>query len=136
MNIGPVDYGSGTTPEGYRCGACGAHGCKLWRRFGGYAELRCLICCGHRPRDIDARGQMAHSGLVPAIPCEEGGAIWGFFCGVARGKAWWDRLPTVPAANCPEGGDPELWGLYVFDVGPIAASAPHVVFGIEVGEEP
>lgn len=44
MDLGPIDYASTTPPQGYRCTACGGHGCKLWRdclpTF-----TRYLLCC-------------------------------------------------------------------------------------------
>lgn len=153
MNIGPVDYASDTTPDGYRCGTCGATGCKLWREYQTFLEHQSLSCCdcagASQKKDvsaIDAAGNIETDfgrcdqigWRVPAVPTEEGGTFWGYTSVPEAGCAWWKRLPTrAPSgAAYPEGGDAKSWSLYVKDVGQQDASAPHVVFDIEVGDEP
>lgn len=94
MTIGTVDYDSGTMPENYVCCKCSVEGAKLWRDYNTFGpQLYCCDCAredqkkdvteineeGKRPSKIgpfvDWTDQIGW--LIPAVPCEEGGAYWG-----------------------------------------------------------
>lgn len=108
----PVDYASLVTPPNYRCGTCGATGCKLWRDYQTFLEHQTLLCarCAAEEQekdisDIDECGQI-ESDLVgrtdqigwriPAVPTEENDTFWGYTSVPEEGCQWWDRLPTLP----------------------------------------
>lgn len=132
MNIGPVDYESNAAPDGYRCGACGASGRKLWRRFGGHEPI---VCAGCACVKVGLMGECENE-MVPALP-DGSGSFLGYFCKDGTALDWWLRLPHgEPLPDCPDGGDAESWQRYVIEVGRADASVPHVAFDIEVGEEP
>jgi hypothetical protein len=113
MNLGPVNYASPATPPDYKCGSCGAHGCKLWRRYQTVLDaqdLFCADCAGkhekHDVSDIDGDGRSVavhgrpHDSigwLVPAVPTVEGDTYWGYTSVPDAGVAWWKRLPTRAA---------------------------------------
>lgn len=109
MNLGRVDYASTTTPQGYRCNTCGAHGCKLWREyqtFLSHQKLSCCDCaCASQKRDIttiDADGTVESDvgrtdtigWCVPAVPTEDGFTFWGYTSVPRAGVEWWRKLPT------------------------------------------
>jgi hypothetical protein len=102
----------------YKCGSCGAKGCKLWREYQSFhVELRCAPCAakeqGKDISTIDADGmrltpeydwagdrrsdQIGY--YIPAVPVlGEKGAYWGYTSvPEADGEAW-RRLPTLPKA--------------------------------------
>jgi len=37
-------YTNPIVPDGYRCGVCGATGCKLWRKYATFLEHQSLFC--------------------------------------------------------------------------------------------
>lgn len=108
-----VGYSTMVLPEDYKCGNCGATGCKLWVEYQGRVSPRffCAICAaqdqGKSIGDIDADGRHTSAfGLtdqigwfVPAVPDEGGAGYW--FDGLApqEGVDWWRRLPTLPTGK-------------------------------------
>lgn len=59
------EYSSGVAPAGYKCGQCGATGCKLWREYNTFLEhqaLYCVNCAGKNQKkdvtDADAEGKI------------------------------------------------------------------------------
>lgn len=112
-----------SVPEAYKCGACGATGCKLWRRYATYLDhqdLFCCVCAGadqkHDVTGIDDRGMSPSAPckdatgkvfpgrphdsigwLVPAVPTEDLTTYWGYTSVPDNGVAWWRALPTRPA---------------------------------------
>ncbi len=120
------------TPDGYYCGACGAHGQKMWRRFGNEQNLVCADCARVK---VGLWGE-CENGMVPALP-DGKGSVLGYFCNDGAVLDWWLRLPPVASSpRCPDGGDSGSWQRYVIEMGQSYASEPHVAFDIEVREEP
>ena len=112
MDLGPIDYTSTTPAPSYRCTACGAHGCKLWREYQTCADMTELVCCdcagASQKKDvstIDAAGKIETDfgrcdqigWRVPAVPTEDGSTFWGYTSVPDAGCAWWRRLPTRTA---------------------------------------
>ena len=112
MDLGTIDYTSKIPPSAYRCGTCGAHGCKLWREYqtcADYTELLCCDCAGkNQQKDvstIDAEGKRETElgrtdqigWLVPAVPTEDGTTFWGYTSVSPQGCKWWYSLPTRAA---------------------------------------
>jgi len=102
-----VSYASGKTPPDYKCGKCGATGCKLWRPSHTFAPV--LACCdcaaaitGESVSGIDAKGKSESKhgrtdqigGYVPAVPDEECAGYWGYTSVPPEACAWWWALPT------------------------------------------
>lgn len=98
----------------YKCSACGAKNCKLWREYQTFSpQLFCAPCAGkNQKRDIstmDADGrrltpeyEWAHGQrsdqigwLVPAVT-DEDGDFWGYTSVPSDRIAWWKSLPTFP----------------------------------------
>lgn len=110
MSLGAIDYESTEAPVGYKCTACGRHGCKLWREYQTFAdrtELRCCDCAGSDQSfdvsSIDANGKINDPDLglcdqigwfVPAVPTAEGDTFWGYTSVPDAGVRWWRNLPT------------------------------------------
>jgi hypothetical protein len=116
-------YTNPAVPEEYRCGTCGAHGCKLWRKYQTCLERQWLYCCACAGKDqnhdvtgiddngmsvsaagADANGKIwpgrLHDSigwLVPAVPTEDRATYWGYSSVPDTGVAWWHALPTRPA---------------------------------------
>lgn len=105
----PVNYATTKTPRRYRCGTCGAKGCKLWREYNTmacYTELVCCDCAGKSQKKdvstIDAGGyreteygRTDQIGMrIPAVPTEEGDTFWGYTSVPDAGCTWWRSLPT------------------------------------------
>lgn len=109
MKLGPIDYASATPPTGYRCTACGRHGCKLWREGYTFSPVEPLCCdctakrTGKDVSTLDERGRVESEfgrtdqigGWLPAVPHPTGG-WWSYTSVSAEGCAWWDRLPNRP----------------------------------------
>jgi len=109
---GPIDYAVPFAPATYRCGACGATQCKLWRDYQTFLEHQSLLCgsCalteqqkdgpidgdGKHP-DADICGQLTDSigWRVPAVPTEDGSTFWGYTSVPDAGVKWWRSMPTV-----------------------------------------
>ncbi len=107
-------YEGGYAPEGYACGQCARHGCKLWRWYQIFLDHQALFCAecaaknqGHAITDLDDKGMSSseatkHDGqksssigwLVPAVPTENGETYWGYTSVPDDGVAWWRALPT------------------------------------------
>ena len=113
-----VNYSLSYPPTTYRCGTCGAHGCKLWREYNTCADHQTLECCDCASNSqkvdissIDTNGchllgteyglnwgndartdQIGYR--VPAVPTEDGDTYWGYTSTPREGVAWWRRLPT------------------------------------------
>lgn len=101
-----VDYKSGKAPPDYRCSACGAHGCKLWRPAHG-TELRCVACAEQVAKerlDVYACSGVDQIGWwLPAVPDEEGVSFWGYTSVPREGVSWWKALPmALPQPRAPE----------------------------------
>ncbi len=114
----PVDYSKREVPPNYKCGKCGATGCKLWREYQTFLEHQTLLCanCAAKDQkkdisDIDAEGRYTLDPktfgraqksdqigwYVPAVPTEENDSYWGYTSVPQAGCDWWDRLPTLPS---------------------------------------
>jgi hypothetical protein len=109
MNLGKVSYCSVAPPD-YKCSACGAHGCKLWRQYNRIASAIELLCGSCALKDqrksgpIDADGYVHDDEigqrcdqigwLVPAVPTEDGDTFWGYSSVPPAGVKWWRALPT------------------------------------------
>ena len=88
----PFSYSDAGTPAFYKCGTCGASGCKLWRYAATFSiDLECATCLGKRAGcTFDALGKTqwkvgdhvrnvmteCAGGCVPAVPAQDGG-YWG-----------------------------------------------------------
>lgn len=107
-----MKYSAPGVPRAYKCGKCGATGCKLWREYQTVApKLLCAPCAAaNQNRDIsgiDGRGAMPDGSrrdrsigwYVPAIPDEEGVGYWGYTSVPQIGIEWWERLPTLPGQS-------------------------------------
>jgi hypothetical protein len=98
-------YADGKAPDWYRCGVCGAHGCKLWREYNrptDYLTLRCLSCAEDDAEEPVALGRHSTDqvgGCVPAVPSEEGTTYWGYSSVPEEGVTWWKRLRTSPPSR-------------------------------------
>jgi hypothetical protein len=100
----------------YKCGACGASGCKLWREYGTYSAiiLRCAPCAAkEQKRDIssidengmrltpeyDWAGDRRSDQIgwyIPAVMTEEGDGYWGYTSVPPDSVEAWRKLPTLP----------------------------------------
>jgi hypothetical protein len=111
----PFSYKKHEVPSSYKCGSCGAHGCKLWRDYQSFLNdqvLRCVTCAGTNQdkdvSDVDELGRLGCSTispqsrtdqigwLVPAVPTEENDTFWGYTSVPMWGVVWWRLLPTYP----------------------------------------
>lgn len=109
----PIDYSNQETPPNYKCGKCGASGCKLWRLYNTFLDYQRLLCaeCAAEDQkkdisDIDELGMFAGdlSGMridqigyyIPAIPTKENNNYWGYTSVPEAGCRWWHNLPTLP----------------------------------------
>lgn len=108
----PIDYSKPETPPSYRCGACGATNCKLWREyqtFLNHQTLRCADCAaksqGKDISDIDEHGTHTLKDMgnmrsdqigwyIPAVPIDSNDTFWGYTSVPPEGVEWWSRLPT------------------------------------------
>lgn len=111
MTIGKFSY-TPQIPSGYKCSACGAVGCKLWRQYNRIASAIELLCGGCALKDQGKNGPIDADGyvhddevgarcdqigwLVPAVPTEDGETFWGYTSVPAAGVKWWRALPTEP----------------------------------------
>lgn len=98
--MGPVDYGSATTPEGYHCEHCEAAQVKLWRRYQTFLDQQTLLCAACVEAETGERLEgKGHSigWWVGAVPTADGETFWGYTSVPEAGVAWWDRLPKHPA---------------------------------------
>lgn len=108
----PVDYSKQEVPQSYKCGKCGATGCKLWREYQTFLSHQNLLCarCAAKSQKkdisgIDAQGKRTTEWgetdqigwYVPAIPTEENDTFWGYTSVPKAGCDWWDNLPTLPS---------------------------------------
>jgi hypothetical protein len=107
----PVNYSKNETPPNYKCGKCGATGCKLWRDYQTFLEhqsLLCVKCAGQEQEkvvyDIDDAGKISLERMwrtdqigwmVPAVPTEENDAYWGYSSIPQAGCEWWYHLPSL-----------------------------------------
>lgn len=104
-------YTNRSVPAGYKCGTCGATGCKLWREYQTSLEHQTLECClcasksqGKDVSGIDDAGTVEWNGQridqlgwrVPAVPTEDGNTYWGYSSVPQTGVSWWQALPTRP----------------------------------------
>ena len=112
MTIGAFRYADGAAPDGYACGQCARHGCKLWRRYQTVLDRQALFCAdcaaknqAHDISDLDDEGMSSWEGmrhdsigwLVPAVPTEDGESYWGYSSVPDEGVDWWRALST----RCP-----------------------------------
>lgn len=110
-----VDYSKPETPKDYKCGGCGATGCKLWREYSTFSPALACAPCAAKSGDrdistIDADGRRLTpeydwesqersdqiGWYVPAIPDMEGVGYWGYTSVPQPGIDWWRKLPTLP----------------------------------------
>src|SRR5262249_37719640 len=112
-----VDYSKPATPADYKCGNCGATGCKLWREYQTFSpQLLCVDCAckdQNKTNNVDEQGLQMDIELgwktdsigwyVPAVPDEAGFGYWGYTSVPDAGAKWWELLPlrAVPAAVTP-----------------------------------
>lgn len=100
----------------YKCGMCGATGCKLWREYGTMrVYLACAPCAakvGKRDiSSIDENGMRLMpeyswarpdertdqiGWYVPAIPADDDGSMWGATSTPMDAYKRWQELPTLP----------------------------------------
>jgi hypothetical protein len=105
-------YSSGSVPAGYRCGTCGATGCKLWREYSTFLDHQTLECCdcagksqskdiscinadGVYPSTITRDFTDQIGWRVPAVPTEDGETYWGYTSVPQAGCNWWRSLPRA-----------------------------------------
>jgi hypothetical protein len=97
-------------PTSYRCGECGASGCKLWREYQTFLvhlSLYCARCAAKAQKkdisDMDQEGSYTDPDgfrcdqigwLVPAVPTQENDTFWGYTSVPQPGVMWWRGLPT------------------------------------------
>jgi hypothetical protein len=95
-----VDYASGAVPDDYRCGTCGAHGCKLWW-YSREAPLLCVACAEQRTGERLgwSRNELGWRSWIgwsyPAVPCEDGDGLYAPESIPAPGLTWWRALPMA-----------------------------------------
>jgi len=103
-----MKYSENTVPAGYKCGTCGATGCKLWRDSSFCPDLKCAPCAaraqkrsiegidesGLIPTDMGLCDQIGW--MVPCVPTEDESTYWGYTSVPQDGVEWWKRLPTLP----------------------------------------
>lgn len=103
-------YTNSAVPDDYKCGTCGAHGCKLWREYQAFMpSIECCDCAGKSQNKdvsrIDAEGFRPCEGggltdsigwRVPAVPTLDNTGWWGYTSVPDEGVAWWKALPTRP----------------------------------------
>jgi hypothetical protein len=98
-------YTNGWAPKGYRCGNCGANGCRLWREYGTLCPG--LLCADCAERDQGKRLVFSNSDTigwyVPAVPTADDAGWWGYTSVPDAGVAWWKALPTRPDREVPRG---------------------------------
>lgn len=103
-------YASGTVPADYKCGTCGATGCKLWREYSTFLDHQTLECCDcagkSQSKDVShiaSDGSISHEFAgqvysigwrVLAVPTEDGDTYWGYTSIPESGLVWWRALPT------------------------------------------
>jgi hypothetical protein len=111
----PFSY-TGAPPSEYKCDACGAKGCKLWRRGSVFGESIYLWCCDCAQKEECLSGPVKANGkvhdalagwtdqigsLVPAVPTEDGEDFWGYSSVPKTGASWWKGLPNEPQGMKP-----------------------------------
>jgi len=100
MKICSFKYLENKTPEGYKCGKCGAFGVQLFRKYQTFLDQQELFCreCAmvDQDKNIDQSSSFKHAigWLVAAVPTEYGETFWGFTSVPDDGVAWWDNLPV------------------------------------------
>ncbi|KND51901.1 MAG: hypothetical protein ABA06_01415 [Parcubacteria bacterium C7867-001] len=117
----PFEYGLGTTPDDYRCCACGVFACKLWRDSTSKLQpsILCCYCAGLEAEvsvdDINHEGMRAsttRNGLltnqigwyIPAVPVPDGSGYYDDTSSLHVGCSpvpklaldWWKSLRTHP----------------------------------------
>ena len=103
-----IDYSKSETPQDYKCGECGATGCKLWRSFGNWVspELLCAKCAEARAKETgldlegERSGEFGGSAIddmgdyVPAILEESGNGFLSAIEPAQDAYDWWEGLPS------------------------------------------
>ncbi len=86
----PVDYSKQEVPPNYKCGKCGATGCKLWRLYQTFLDKQSLLClkCA-----CDEQGKIR-------TPTEDGCLLY------TEETHYWYRTATSQP-DCWHGYDPE-----------------------------
>lgn len=105
----PFRYVDGAATAEYTCGDCGARGVRLWREyqtFLNHQTLRCVTCAlANQKRTADELRYGDQIGwLVPAVPSEDGEAMWGYTSVPADGVTWWYSLPCAAKVGRRESG--------------------------------
>lgn len=104
-------YLNGVIPHNYKCGECGATGCKLWREYQTSSpNILCAKCAAKNQKknidDIDAEGMRSSDvggrtdqigWYVPAVPLEDNNGYWGYTSVPQPGCDWWKKLSTLPS---------------------------------------
>lgn len=94
------NYNECTVPPEYRCDRCGAHGCRLWRRYQTFLDQQTLLCADCVEQEagelLEGRGHSI-GWWVGAVPTEDGRAYWGLTSVPSAGVDWWEQLPTRAA---------------------------------------
>lgn len=111
VTVRAFQYTDSSVPDGYTCGACGASGIRLFRKYQTVLSHQSLLC---RPCSKIEQGKGAEfereceewpgamqwqvGWRVAAIPTEEGDTYWGYTSTPQEGADWWLRLPPDPTA--------------------------------------
>lgn len=85
----------------YRCGACGAYGVRLWRKYQTVLDAQTLLCraCAETEQGLAGQDYGQDRGdqigwRIPAVP-DDTGTYWGYTSVPDEGVAWWVALPEV-----------------------------------------
>lgn len=88
-NRGPRwSYEAGGTPGTYKCSACGAGNCKLWRQWW-HTFLLCRACAEKRT-GATPNVEFKIGGYIPAIPDKSG--RFGDASQLDDARRWWEAL--------------------------------------------
>lgn len=98
IKMAAFSYSDLETPNGYKCGDCGAGKVRLYREyqtFLNHQSLRCRACAliNQKKSEPDNSGEHSIGWLVAAVPTVEGDTFWGYSSVPQDGVEWWNRLP-------------------------------------------
>lgn len=93
-----------TAEPAYRCGQCGASGCRLFRPYQTFCvpgALRCAACAaaseGIDDADLSADQIGWYVRAVPTTPRYD--SFWGYTSVPGEPLAWWRSLPVKPTTT-------------------------------------